>query len=118
MKIPPLPLISALKHASPEMSRTFTQGSCYQLYLILLTVYPSATPLYSDTEGHWITRIYDDEHADHRGAPRYFDIHGEIREDYVKEKDFGVRSKYVRESSKVCRYGEGGVAYSKYLRSV
>lgn len=59
-------MIRHLRNTHPEMTDTFTRGGCFQLYLMLKAIEPSAEAWYSDWEGHVYTRL----------GSRFFDING------------------------------------------
>ena len=61
-------LISRIRNAHSTMDKIFTQGSCWDFYLILKEVYPEAIAYYNATEGHIHTKI----------DGRYYDIRGEL----------------------------------------
>ena len=48
----PTNLIAAIRQAVPDADHVFTQGRCYELWLIVRTVYPDAKPLYDPIVGH------------------------------------------------------------------
>ncbi len=61
-------LINRLRESHPMMTRIFTNGSCYQLFLILKTVFPQAVCWYDPVIGHAYTEI----------DGRFYDITGRI----------------------------------------
>lgn len=63
---PVLKLIDAICNSFDDAVKVYTNGGCFQFYLILRSVFPDAKPYYDSN--HIITRIGD----------RYYDITGRI----------------------------------------
>lgn len=104
-----LNLLKQLKDSFPDAQKVYTEGSCFRLYLILNTIFPNCKPYYSEIDGHWITKIGND----------YFDINGQLNEEYVEFKKYElVESEVILNSAKVLRYGEGGGSYNKYKKTI
>lgn len=61
-----LKLIEAIRSSHPDMVKLYTEGQCYQFYLILRSQWPDAKAYYSRIEGHVYTMI-DFELYDIRG---------------------------------------------------
>lgn len=66
--ISPVEFIRSLRESFNGSEIVYTQGSCYQLYLILKGLYPEAEAYYDDIEGHVYTKIGD----------KLYDIYGEL----------------------------------------
>ena len=60
------------------MERIFTDGSCFRLCKILASVCTGAEFYYSQKDGHWITKYND----------RFYDINGELDQEYVVFKQY------------------------------
>jgi hypothetical protein len=85
-------IVSFLKELRDSATITYsiyTQGSCFRLYSILNTIYPTSVAYWSDRDNHCITKIGD----------TFFDIGGEINESYAKEKNY-----YIIEESHLSGY--------------
>jgi hypothetical protein len=65
--ITPLTLITAMRKNIKNADVMFTQGKCYQLYLMLADLYPNAIAWYEPVDGHVFTQIGD----------KFYDINGE-----------------------------------------
>jgi hypothetical protein len=63
----PSEFIRSLRESFTGAKVVYTNGSCYQLYLILKGLYPKAVAYYDDYSSHVYTRIGD----------KYYDIYGE-----------------------------------------
>lgn len=61
-------LINRLRESHPMMTRIFTNGSCYQLFLILKTVFPQAVCWYDPTAYHVYIEV----------DGRFYDIGGRV----------------------------------------
>lgn len=62
-----LDIISLIRESSPELqTRIFTEGACYQFYLILKKLFPRAVPFYDGN--HVVTYI----------GGKCYDITGEV----------------------------------------
>ena len=59
-------LISALRATVPNPDEHFTQGRCYELAMVLRTVYPEGELWYSYKHGHMYYKLRD----------KYYDITG------------------------------------------
>lgn len=59
----PLALIEAVNNADPLMAEVFTKGGCFQLFVILQSVFAGARAFIDDDKGHvvtWIEGVYYD----------------------------------------------------------
>jgi hypothetical protein len=68
--ITPSMIVYAMRKNIKNAEVAFTQGKCYQLHLMLKTLYPNAIAWYEPTEGHVYTKIND----------FYYDIRGTHKE--------------------------------------
>lgn len=66
--INPLEFIRSIRESFYGAKTVYTNGSCYQFYLILKGIYPDAEPYYDDLVGHVYTKIED----------KFYDIYGEL----------------------------------------
>ena len=71
-----LNLICLIRESHSTMIKIFTEGSCFNFYLILRKIYPESIPYYNIN--HVITKI----------DGRYYDITGEIKENIVKRDKY------------------------------
>jgi len=67
MQITPVNLVNAMRKNIKQADVMFTQGKCFQLYLMLADLYPQAVAWYEPIQGHIFTEI----------DGRFYDIHGE-----------------------------------------
>lgn len=104
----PLDLIRELKGSYHLMSEIFTNGSCFKLTKILKTMFPSAVAMYSEKDGHWITKI----------DGKYYDIHGQLDVKYVKQQEYEEKDRTTEVSADVCQYGGQPVRYDRYFHTV
>lgn len=103
-----LEFLKELKDSFSESYKVYTEGSCFRLYLILKTIFPSANPYYSELEGHWITEIHG----------RFYDINGEIDKHYIEHKKYEhITNEVIIASAKIPRYKEQATSYYKYIKS-
>lgn len=65
--ITPNDLLTAMRKNIKQADVMFTQGKCYQLYLMLSDLYPQAVAWYEPVDGHVFTEI----------DGKYYDINGE-----------------------------------------
>lgn len=65
--ITPTTLLTAMRKNIKNADVMFTQGKCYQLYLMLADLYPQAVAWYEPIQGHVFTEI----------DGKYYDINGE-----------------------------------------
>ncbi|HEY0842448.1 hypothetical protein [Methylotenera sp.] len=65
--ITPIILLTAMRKNIKQADVMFTQGKCYQLYLMLSDLYPQAVAWYDPVIGHVFTEI----------DGKYYDINGE-----------------------------------------
>lgn len=72
-----------LRESSDIMYRVFTEGSCFKLFLILNEAFNDCIPFWSDHDSHCIIQIDN----------RFYDIGGEVRERYVKDRGYYEISK-------------------------
>ena len=70
--------LKELRESADIQFKIFTEGSCFRLYIILKTIYPKAKPYWSDLENHCVTKING----------KFYDIGGEIKKSYVKDRSF------------------------------
>lgn len=104
-----LKFLQELKSADSTIPRIFLEGSCFRLYRILEVFYPEAEPLYSDMDGHWITKI-DGE---------YYDINGRLSPKYVEDKEYCFRSEVNKASAYVHTHSNNlGTPYEKYTETI
>lgn len=103
-----LKFLKELKYAYKDMDKIFLEGSCFRLYKILKVVFPNATALYSEIEGHWITEIDGD----------FYDINGELSKFYVNHKKFEKRNSVTEASAYIPTYKGQACSYSKYKKTV
>ena len=88
IQIEPLEFISLLRNSFEGSVKVYTQGSCYQMFLILKALYPSAIAFYDSD--HIITKI----------GEKYYDITGEVQKQNHIDLDF-----YYGESKiKKCKF--------------
>lgn len=75
--------IATIRDSFEDSVKVYTQGSCYEFYLILKQVFPEAIPYYD--ENHFITRIGD----------KYYDITGEVEKErhIVLDREFKKNGK-------------------------
>lgn len=67
MVITPVKLVNAMRKNIKQADVMFTQGKCYQLYLMLSDLYPQAVAWYEPVDGHVFTEI----------DGKFYDINGE-----------------------------------------
>lgn len=65
--ITPNTLLTAMRKNIKQADVMFTQGKCYQLYLMLSDLYPQAVAWYEPVDGHVFTEI----------DGKFYDINGE-----------------------------------------
>lgn len=65
--VTPEEFIRSLRESFNGSKTVYTEGSCYQLYLILKGLYPEAEAYYDDINGHVYTKI----------DSKFYDIYGE-----------------------------------------
>ena len=70
----PLNFIDILRNSDKYIKTIYTQGGCYQLYIVLSELYPEAEPFISSSLDHIITKIDN----------KYYDING-IYEEPIKD---------------------------------
>lgn len=70
-----LKFLEALRDSADLQYKIFTQGSCFRLYVILKTVFPTAKPYWSDRSNHCITNI----------DGLFYDIGGKINKQHVED---------------------------------
>lgn len=97
--------LKELKHAYHKNEIIYTEGSCFRLYSILKTIFPEAIPCYSHLDGHWITKI----------DGKYYDINGEINEDFAEQKEYKeITDKTTLTSAYIPTYKRQSCWYTKY----
>lgn len=100
-----LKFLKELKDSYHENEMIYMEGSCFRLYCILKTVFKSASPYYSELDGHWITEI----------GGKFYDINGEICFDYISAKKYKeVTDKITLASAYVPTYKRQTTSYRKY----
>ena len=100
-----LNFLRELKHAYHKNELIFTEGSCFRLYSILKTIFHQVSPYYSQIEGHWLTEI----------DGKFYDINGEVSEDYVEHKKYEkITNKITLASAYIPTYKRQTSSYSKY----
>lgn len=67
-KIIPTEFIRSIRESFNGSKTVYTQGSCYQFYLILKGIYPEAIAYYDDIRYHIYTKI----------DKKFYDIYGEL----------------------------------------
>ena len=67
-KIIPTEFIRSIRESFNGSKTVYTQGSCYQFYLILKGIYPEAIAYYDDIHCHIYTKI----------DKKFYDIYGEL----------------------------------------
>ena len=70
--------LKELRESANIQYKIFTEGSCFRLYRILKVISPKSKPYWSDRDNHCITRI----------GEKYYDIGGEVKAEYTKEKGY------------------------------
>ena len=101
--------LKELKYSHHDMERIFTDGSCFRLCKILASVCTGAEFYYSQKDGHWITKYND----------RFYDINGELDQEYVVFKQYEHIVDYrTLASAYVPKTGGGGYSYSRSIESV
>jgi len=76
--------IESIRNSFEDSIKVYTQGSCYEFYLILKQVFPKAIAYYN--EDHVITRI----------GNKYYDITGEVKKEkhLILDEDAKKRIKF------------------------
>ena len=98
--------LKELKESYHLNAKIYTEGSCFRLFKMLKTIFPSAKPFYSQADGHWIIRIEDE----------FYDINGQINPDYVTFKKYEYVDDPVTLVSAYIPTFEGLTSsYSKYI---
>lgn len=101
--------LKELKYSYHKNEIVYTEGSCFRLYSILKTIFPQAIPCYSDMDGHWITKI----------DGKYYDINGEINENFAEQKEYKeITDKITLTSAYIPTYDGQCSSYSKYIESI
>ena len=104
-----IPFLRELKYSFSEAQKVYTHGSCFRLFKIIQTIYPYANPMYSETDGHWVTEING----------RYYDINGEINPAYIEDKKYEVViNPTVIASAYIPTYNGQITSYNKYLKTL
>lgn len=65
--ITPITLLTAMRKNIKQADVMFTNGKCFQLYLMLADLYPQAVAWYDAVDGHVMTQI----------DGKFYDINGE-----------------------------------------
>lgn len=58
--------LDALRSSHPDIEALYMEGRCFDLFMILRTLWPDAQPYHSHSEGHIYTKLDD----------RFYDIRG------------------------------------------
>lgn len=94
--------LKELRESADIQFKIFTQGSCFRLYRILKTIYPKAVAYWSDIDNHCITRIED----------KYYDIGGEVKSQYMKDKSYFKVPKSQLKGYSLLKYTRNKDSYS------
>lgn len=106
---PLLEFLKELKYSYHLNAKIYTEGSCFRLYKILQSLFPQAKPYYSQLDGHWIVEI----------EGKFYDINGEITNQYVESKEYELIVDEITLTSAYIPTFEGQCSsYSKYKKSV
>ena len=104
-----LEFLKELKYSYHLNAKIYTEGSCFRLYKMLKAIYPQAIPLYSEKDLHWITEI----------DGKYYDINGELSQDYLEFKEYvPINDQLVLESAYVSTYEGQSSQNKKYNRAI
>lgn len=102
-----LKFLKELRNADATIPRIFLEGSCFRLCKILQIIYPEAIPMYSQKDGHWVTKIQEE----------YYDINGMLSKEYVRDKEYSEQNEITKESAYVHTHSNQlGTPYSKYKK--
>lgn len=104
-----LEFLKELKYSYHLNAKIYTEGSCFRLYKILKSIYPQANPIFSEKDLHWITEI----------DGKYYDINGEIFEDYLEFKEYiPITDEKMLETAYISTYGGQSVGNKKYKKTI
>lgn len=86
-----LNFLKELKYSYKKNEEIYTQGSSFRLWKMLNILF-DAEPYYSQSDVHWISKINN----------KFYDINGEITENYVKSNKYlKITEKTILESAYV-----------------
>lgn len=91
-----LNFLKELRESSERIFIIFTKGSCFRLYNILKTFEPTAQPYWSDLCNHAIVKI----------NKVYYDIGGEVTQEYAENNNYYLILEKHRESFYLLKYTE------------
>ena len=104
-----LNFLEALRESADMQYKIFTQGSCYRLYMILKTVFPTAKPYWSDRSNHCIIDI----------DGNFYDIGGKINIRHVTEMGYYPIPKNQEHGYSLLKWMESdthSVTVEKYIK--
>lgn len=97
--------LQELKSSYHLNEMVYTQGSCFRLYSILVSLLPEIKPWYSHLDDHWILEFEDS----------FYDINGEISKQFVINKKYElITDSITLSSAKIPTYERQCSSYSKY----
>ena len=102
-------LLKAMRDSSDTIYSVYTEGSCYQLYKVLKTLYPKAKPYWSDKHNHAITKIKGE----------FYDIGGKLEKTMIPELGYYKIPKKHRHGFDLLKSVNGeprGVDVDKYYK--
>lgn len=100
-----LKFLKELKGSYYKNEMVYMEGSCFRLFCILKSIWNSAKPYYSELCGHWVTKI----------DGKYYDINGEISEEYISSRKFHhIKNKTQLSSAYIPTYERQTTSYDKY----
>jgi|TARA_R110000744_G_scaffold69536_3_gene141122 hypothetical protein len=85
-------MLIALRDSYENMYEIFTEGSCFQLYLVLKALHPEAVPYWSDKQNHAVTKV----------GEFYYDIGGILNTKHVESPEQGAY--YIVTPEKIAGY--------------
>jgi hypothetical protein len=94
--------LKELRESADVQYKIFTEGSCFRLYKILKLIYPEAIAYWSDRDNHCITRIDD----------KFYDIGGEVKNKYIKEKGYYEIPKKQMKAYGILKYTRESDSYA------
>lgn len=97
--------LKELKSSYHKNEIIYSKGSCFRLFCILKLLFEEAKPFYSESDGHWITEI--------EGS--FYDINGEIDQEYVKLREYReITDSVTLTSAYIPTYKRQTTRYDKY----
>lgn len=69
-------IIKAIRESFDEAEEVYTEGACFQFYLILKSICPYAEPWYDCHVGHVYTKVGD----------KYYDVKGQLKDDTILKR--------------------------------